>query len=243
MKASLNIRPRAAWLGCGVLALMLGACSSDKTPAKEPSNVADQRPAPAAVSTPTANAAASGETSVRLSEEILRECRFPANPEDLPLFDVDQATLRPRGRDVLADVANCMKDGPLQHRTITIVGRADPRGTDAHNHALGANRAEATRTYLIQRGVAESKVLVVSRGEESASGTEEQGWALDRRVDLVLGDRTERTSITENPPANAKKATPANNAASSYADQSEGGPASGKVTGTSGPGTDSVSGK
>ncbi len=242
MNASLKFCPRAAWLGCGALALALAACSSDKTPAKQPNDVATA-PEPATVTSAlSGSAAASGETSVRLSEEILKECRFPANPEDLPLFDVDEATLRPRGRDVLSDVANCMKDGPLQNRTITVVGRADPRGTEAHNHQLGANRAEATRTYLIQRGVPESKILVVSRGEESAAGTEEQGWALDRRVDLVLGDRTERTSLTENPPANAKKVTPTNSAAT-YADQAEGGRATGKVTGSSGPGTDSVSGK
>jgi peptidoglycan-associated lipoprotein len=230
---------RAAWLGCGALALALLGCASDKVPARQ---AADVQPSEPAVSTPTANAAANGETSVRLSEEILRECRFPANPSDLPLFDLDQATLRPRGRDVLADVANCMKDGPLQQRTITIVGRADPRGTDEHNHKLGANRAEATRTYLIQHGVAEQKILVVSRGEESAAGTDEQGWALDRRVDLVLGDRTDRGSISENPPADQKKPA-SNNNASSYADQVEGGRASGKATGSSGPGTDGVSGK
>lgn len=237
--ASKNFCPRAAWLGCGALALAVWGCSSDKTPPKQPTAAVAPEPM---VSTPTSKAAENGETSVRLSEEILRECRFPANPEDLPLFDVDESSLRPRGRDVLSDVANCMKDGPLQHRTITIVGRADARGTEAHNHALGANRAEATRTYLIRLGVPESKLLVISRGEESASGTEESGWALDRRVDLVLGDRTERSSLSENPPADAKKATPTNNA-STYADQVEGGRASGKATGSSGPGSDSVSGK
>jgi peptidoglycan-associated lipoprotein len=239
MTLSTTSRPRAAWLGCGALALSLLACASDKTPARQAS---DETAPQAIVSTPTSNAAASGETSVRLSEEILRECRFPANTEDLPKFDVDEATLRPRGRDVLADVANCMKDGPLQQRTITIIGRADPRGTDEHNHQLGANRAEATRRYLIQQGVSEQKILVVSRGEESAAGTDEQSWAVDRRVDLVLGDRTERSNISERPAADEKKPAPGNNAAS-YADQAEGGPASGKVTGSSGPGTDSVSGK
>jgi peptidoglycan-associated lipoprotein len=238
MTASNTSCHRAAWLGCGALALSLMACASDKAPPRQASDIKASEPA---VTAPTANAA-NGETAVRLSEEILRECRFPADPNDLPLFDVDQATLRPRGRDVLADVANCMKDGPLQQRTITIIGRADPRGTDDHNHELGANRAEATRTYLIQHGVSEQKVLVVSRGEEGASGTNEQGWALDRRVDLVLGDRTNRSNISENPPADQKKPSPTNNAAT-YADQAEGGPASGKATGSSGPGTDGVSGK
>jgi peptidoglycan-associated lipoprotein len=186
-------------------------------------------------------AAADRETTVQLSEEIRRECRFPENPSELPKFELDQATLRAPDRNVLDDVASCLKDGPLQNRTITIIGRADPRGTEEHNRELGATRAEAARNYLIQKGVQEQKLLVTSRGEEGARGSTEDTWALDRRVDLVLGDGTKRTSINQTPPAN-----PGNAAAtpgSSYADQSEGGPASGKVTGSSGPGTDSVPGK
>ena len=229
---------RAAWLGCGALALALSACAGEKAPAKQASDVT-----PTAASEPAASQqVGDGGTTIRLSAEIMQDCRFPANPDELPLFDVDEASLRPRGRDILADVANCMKDGPLQNRTITIIGRADVRGTEAHNHELGANRAQATRNYLKAKGVPEQKMLVVSRGEDSATGDDAASMALDRRVDLVLGDATERTNISQNPPANATKPTPSNNA-SSYSDQAEGGPASGKLTGTSGPGTDSVPGK
>jgi len=177
-----------------------------------------------------------GGTAIRLSPEIMEDCRFPASPGELPLFDADQASLRPRGRDILADVANCMKDGPLQSRTITIIGRADARGSDAHNHELGANRADATRNYLIQKGVAKEKLLVTSRGEEGATGDDAAGMAVDRRVDLVLGDATDRTNISQNPPANAPKPTPGKGGAA-YSDQAEGGRVSGQVTGSSGPGT------
>jgi peptidoglycan-associated lipoprotein len=223
---------RATWLGCGALVLALAACSSDKKPAQDASQLS-----PVASQEPMASQEVGrGGTTIRLSPEIMQDCRFPADPSEVPQFDVDKATLHPRGRDILADVANCLKDGPLQNRTITIVGRADARGTDEHNHELGANRAEATRNYLIAKGVSEQKLLVVSRGEEGATGNTEDSMARDRRVDLMLGDKTDRTSISENPPADAKKPT-TTNAAGSYADQSEGGPASGKATGSSGPGT------
>ena len=56
--------------------------------------------------------------------------------------------------------------------------------------------------------------------------------AVDRRVDLVLGDATDRTNISQNPPANAQKPTPSSKGAS-YSDQAEGG----AVTGSSGPGS------
>lgn len=220
---------RQALLGCGVFVLSaLSACATDKPPATPANELA-----PSADSEPAASQqVGDGGTSIRLSPEIMADCRFPASPGELPLFDSDQASLRPRGRDILADVANCMKDGPLQNRTITIIGRADARGSEDHNHELGANRAEATRNYLIQKGVSEQKLLVTSRGEEGATGSDPGSMAVDRRVDLVLGDATDRTNISQNPPANLQKPTPSSKGAS-YSDQAEGG----TVTGSSGPGT------
>jgi outer membrane protein OmpA-like peptidoglycan-associated protein len=223
---------RAAWTVCGALAIVSAACASDKTPAKQASDLT-----PAASAEPAASRdVGKGGTAIHLSDEILADCRFPASPNDLPQFDVAEATLRPRGRDILADVANCMKDGPLQNRTITIIGRTDVRGSEASNQQLGASRADATRNYLVGKGVSDKKLLVVSRGEQGATGNDADSMALDRRVDLVLGDATDRSSISENPPANAP-AKPANNNAATYSDQSEGGPASGRATGSSGPGT------
>ena len=223
---------RAAWTMCGALALVSAACASDKTPAKQASDLS-----PAASSEPAASQdVGRGGTAIHLSDEIMADCRFLASPNELPQFDVAESTLRPRGRDILADVANCMKDGPLQNRTITIIGRTDARGTEANNKQLGASRADATRNYLVGKGVSDKKLLVVSRGEQGATGDDAEGMALDRRVDLVLGDATDRSNISQNPPANAP-ATPSNNNAAAYSDQSEGGPASGRATGSSGPGT------
>ena len=225
----------AALLVCGTL-----ACSSEK-PARSASDTAN--PSRARAAQEAAKEAAERDarmTTVQLSDELRTACRVPEAPAELPRFELDQSTLRAEGQNVLDDVANCLNEGPLQHRTITIVGRADPRGSEQHNRELGASRAVAARNYLISKGVPEDKLLVISRGEEGAQGNAEAGWALDRRVDLVLGDSTERASINQNPGPNVNATT---GRGSPYADQSEGGPASGKVTGSSGPGTDSVPGK
>jgi len=230
---------RTTWLGCGALALGLLACAAEKAPALQASDIQ-----PVASAEPgRSQQVGDGSTTIRLSPEIMRDCRFPADPEELPTFDVAESTLKPRGRDILADVANCLKDGPLQNRTITIIGRTDERGSESNNQVLGANRAQATRNYLTQKGVPEKKLLVISRGEEGATGTDEDSMARDRRVDLVLGDATERTSISENPAPIPAKTNSGNTAASPYADQVEGGRSSGKASGSSGHGTDSVSGK
>jgi outer membrane protein OmpA-like peptidoglycan-associated protein len=231
----------ATWLGWGAMALLAG-CSHETAPPRAPSLAASSAaPAPQGEPAKTANARDERETTIQVSDAILRECHLPTGPTEVPRFDLDQASLHPRGRNILDDVANCMKDGPLQHRTITLVGRADPRGSDQHNQALAGSRAEAARKYLVQKGVVDKKLLVISRGEQSAQGDDEASWALDRRVDLELGDRTERTNISQNPAANAEKA--AAKPGSAYADQIEGGGVSGKATGSSGPGSDGVTGK
>lgn len=231
---------RATWIGCSALALTAVACAGEqKQPALQASDIK-----PVASAEPSSSQrVGDGGTTIRLSPEIMRDCRFPANPEEVPTFDVNDSSLKPRGRDILADVANCMKDGPLQNRTITIIGRTDARGTEQHNEVLGANRAVATRNYLTQLGVNDKKLLVISRGEEGAAGDDAESMARDRRVDLVLGDATERTSISEKPSVIPGKNNTGNTNASPYADQVDGGRGSGRVTGSSGPGTDSVPGK
>ena len=47
-----------------------------------------------------------------------------------------------------------------------IEGNADERGTREYNFALGAQRAEAVRDYLVGRGVAASRIETVSYGKE-----------------------------------------------------------------------------
>ena len=66
---------------------------------------------------------------------------------------------------------------------IEITGHCDERGTDEYNMALGMRRAVSAKQFLVDRGIAESRVTVRSRGEEQPldSGHNEQAWAQNRR--------------------------------------------------------------
>lgn len=188
---------RATLLGsCGALVLAVAACSSDKQPARQPSALS--QPAVAAQQTAPTPAAARDdrETTVQLSQDFRTRCSLPEAPQEAPRFEYDQATLRPRGENVLDAVAQCLKDGPLKDQTITIVGRADPRGTEQYNEDLAASRAAAARNYLVQQGVSAERIKLVSRGEQGARGSDEASWALDRRVDLELGDLSSRAAAS-----------------------------------------------
>jgi peptidoglycan-associated lipoprotein len=79
-----------------------------------------------------------------------------------------------------------MRTGPLQGKSVELIGRAYARGTEEYNLALGSKRAGSVDTYLESLGVNRSFLAQTSRGALDATGTDEAGWANDRRVDIML---------------------------------------------------------
>jgi peptidoglycan-associated lipoprotein len=96
-------------------------------------------------------------------------------------FGFDDALLDEASRRGLQQTAECLE----RERTTryVLVGRADPRGTTEYNLALGQRRAEAVKNYLVALGIDATRLGVTSEGSEGATGTDESGWARDRRVD------------------------------------------------------------
>jgi peptidoglycan-associated lipoprotein len=72
--------------------------------------------------------------------------------------------------------------------TLEIVGHCDERGTDEYNMALGNRRAVSSRAFLTDRGIAEERLTVRSRGEEQPldSGHTEDAWARNRRAEFRI---------------------------------------------------------
>ncbi|MBA3854634.1 MAG: hypothetical protein C0503_09470 [Gemmatimonas sp.] len=50
---------------------------------------------------------------------------------------------------------------------IVITGYASSPGTDAYNMALGLRRANASRDYLVSKGVAANRIEIATRGENN----------------------------------------------------------------------------
>jgi len=69
-----------------------------------------------------------------------------------------------------------------------LVGHADPRGPADYNRILGQKRADAVQAYLLGKGMTKQKCDSTTRGADDATGTDEVGWAKDRRVDVLLSD-------------------------------------------------------
>jgi peptidoglycan-associated lipoprotein len=87
---------------------------------------------------------------------------------------------------VLDQLATCMMTGALKGKAVSLIGRADPRGTEEYNLSLGSRRSGSVSTYLEHLGVQQVQLAVTTRGALDATGTDEAGWSKDRRVDVLL---------------------------------------------------------
>jgi len=181
-------------LVAGVIAVACAACGdAPPKPAQAPSPPTTATTPQAAKTAPATEAQGTPQPvspNVNLDSEIVRLCNLhvDASVSDTgaPRFDYDQSTLTAQDKSVLDQVATCMIKGPLAGRHIRLVGRADPRGTSEYNFVLGTSRAHTVSHYLEEQGVESPRLDETSRGSLDATGTDEDSWRNDRRVDIVL---------------------------------------------------------
>ncbi len=100
-------------------------------------------------------------------------------------FDFDRSELRPEVTAQLDRYVALLKNG---NQNLRLEGHADERGTTEYNLALGERRAKAIADYLSVNGISAGRIETVSYGEErpAAPGHDDESWALNRRVELVL---------------------------------------------------------
>jgi peptidoglycan-associated lipoprotein len=190
LRAILSLAPLAS-----VLAILAIGCDANKNgatpPAKTPASLAGTAPVQTTAGTPVPSGATSGaglETpALHVSNEIAQLCNLPKQ-EAATNFDFDSDAIGDADRVVLSALARCLSDGALKGRGLSLVGRADARGEPEYNLSLGESRAESVRRYLHDLGVQGERLRATSRGELDATGTDEAGWAYDRRVDISLAN-------------------------------------------------------
>jgi len=109
---------------------------------------------------------------------------FRQNVRDA-FFDYDKYDIRPDARDSLARTAEFLRRYP--EAKVGIEGHCDERGSLEYNLALGAERAEATKKFLVSLGIEERRMNTVSYGKERPFCTEhdESCWQQNRRGHFV----------------------------------------------------------
>ena len=106
-------------------------------------------------------------------------------PSDIS-FPTGSAAIQPQLRGVLDPFAASLRDDP--NARVNIVGHTDATGSDAINNPLSLERARSVRDYLVDRGVAGSRIDTVGRGsrEPIADNGSDAGRARNRRVEIYL---------------------------------------------------------
>jgi len=126
------------------------------------------------------------DTQVSIDPRITEACKIPT-----PHFGFDSAAVTPEARQTLEALATCLTEGPLKGEALKVVGHADPRGEFEYNLGLGHRRAGQVAEYLASAGLPDRRLLTTSRGELDARGDDEESWAEDRRVEILLKERVQ----------------------------------------------------
>jgi peptidoglycan-associated lipoprotein len=100
-------------------------------------------------------------------------------------FDFDSSAIRAEYSEMLA--AHAAHLGSASRVTVRLEGHTDERGSREYNIGLGERRSQAVRRALMLQGVGAGQISTVSYGEErpAVSGSDEEAWAMNRRVEIV----------------------------------------------------------
>jgi len=101
-------------------------------------------------------------------------------------FEFNEFKLADSTRQTLGDNAACIEKSGLTK--LRLEGHADERGSTEYNLSLGQRRGESVRSYLVNLGVSDAIIRVVSYGEErpAEDGFSERVWAKNRRVEFII---------------------------------------------------------
>lgn len=101
-------------------------------------------------------------------------------------FNYDQYDLDEQGTEVVRYHANILIENPRQK--LVLQGHTDERGTPEYNLALGEKRALAVSQAMLLFGVEESRIEVISFGEEQPelAQSNELAWQKNRRVEIII---------------------------------------------------------
>lgn len=181
---------RYSLLFIGVASIVAGGCSKRRPAVATPSPSSTASAAERA-RLDSIERAASAQRVAEERERVEAERKAAREAVILTLttpvyFDLDQADLTEEARRILDAKRDAMQSN-AQIR-IRIEGHADDTGSDEYNMALAARRAATARRYLVQAGIVEGRMQIVSRGEERPTCTEPQEScrARNRRDEFIL---------------------------------------------------------
>lgn len=103
-------------------------------------------------------------------------------------FDLDKSNLRQDHTPILENAVRALAQNP--QADILITGNCDVRGPEGYNVKLGRRRADTVKKFMMEKGIAEKRVRIISRGklEAVAPMTNLVGMQKDRNAHFVVAE-------------------------------------------------------
>lgn len=120
-------------------------------------------------------------------------------------FDFDKADIRLDAIPVLEQGVALLNKNPKTD--ILITGNCDIRGSEKYNEKLGLRRGEAVKKLMVDKGISEDRIKIVSRGKLDAIAyvADLVGMAKDRNAQFMVAEVEEiNIPYAGKPPEDAK---------------------------------------
>jgi outer membrane protein OmpA-like peptidoglycan-associated protein len=103
-------------------------------------------------------------------------------------FDFDKADIREDAMPILEEAVRALNKNP--QADILITGNCDIRGTEKYNEKLGRRRGESVKKFMLDNGIPEERIRIVSRGKLDAVApvTDLVGMQKDRNAQFMVAE-------------------------------------------------------
>jgi len=103
-------------------------------------------------------------------------------------FDYDKSSLRTDTVKILEDAVKILGKNP--DANILITGNCDIRGPENYNIRLGQKRAASVKNYMLDNGITEERIKIISRGKLDAIApvTDLVGMQKDRNAQFMIAE-------------------------------------------------------
>jgi peptidoglycan-associated lipoprotein len=176
-------------------AVTLGACAKKKPPVVTPDNntpgvtardTAADRIAREAADRARQDSIANARAAEEAADRERRIAAVRGTLEQAIYFDYDDDKLRDDAAEALGQKVQILRANPGIR--IRITGHTDERGSIEYNLALGMRRAQVVKDYLVGFSIDESRMEIVSMGEDQPQdpGHDESAWGRNRRADFTI---------------------------------------------------------
>lgn len=103
-------------------------------------------------------------------------------------FDYNKAGLREDTIVILKKAVETLKRNP--EASILITGNCDRRGSEAYNEKLGRRRGEAVKEFMLENGLKDERIRIISRGKLDAVApiSDIVGMQKDRNAQFMIAE-------------------------------------------------------